>query len=74
MGEKLSTYDPAAVLVSDEEIAFFIRDALEAGDTAYITHALGVATRAKGMPMWLGKQGFPLSSFTALSVRTETLP
>lgn len=49
MAEKLSTYDPAAVLVSDEEIAFFITDALETGDAAYIAHALGVATRAKGM-------------------------
>ena len=49
MTEKLTTYDPALALVDDEEIAFFMADALETGDSAYIAQALGVVARAKGM-------------------------
>lgn len=49
MAEKLMAYDPAAALVNVEGIAAFVADALETGDAAYIAHALGVATRAKGM-------------------------
>ena len=49
MTEKLTTYDPAAALVNDEEIAFFMADALETGDAAYIAKALGIVARAKGM-------------------------
>lgn len=49
MTEKLTTYDPAAALVNDEEIAFFLGEALEAGDATYIAQALGVATRARGI-------------------------
>lgn len=49
MTEKLTTYDPDNALVDDEEIAFFMADALETGDAAYIAKALGVVARAKGM-------------------------
>jgi probable addiction module antidote protein len=49
MTEKLTTYDPATALVDDEEIAFFMADALETGDAAYVAKALCVVTRAKGM-------------------------
>ena len=49
MAEKLTTYDPAAALVDDEEIAFFIADAFETGDSAYIAKALDVVARAKGV-------------------------
>jgi probable addiction module antidote protein len=49
MVEKLTTYDPAKALVDDEEIAFFMADAFETGDPAYIANALGVIARAKGM-------------------------
>ena len=49
MTEKLTTYDPACALVNDEEIEFFLADALETGDSAYIAQALGVIARAKGM-------------------------
>lgn len=47
MTEKLTTYDPATALVDDEEIAFFMADAFETGDAAYIAKALGVVARAK---------------------------
>lgn len=42
-------FDPANALVDEEEIAFFMADALETGDAAYIAKALGVVARAKGM-------------------------
>ena len=44
---KLTTYDPVAALVDDEEIAFFMADAFETGDSAYIAKALDVVARAK---------------------------
>ena len=49
MAEKLTTYDPAAALVDDEEIAAFMANAFETGDAGYIAHALGIVARAKGM-------------------------
>ncbi len=49
MAEKLTTYDPAEDLGSDEAIALFMAEAFETEDTAYIAHALGVVARAKGM-------------------------
>jgi DNA-binding phage protein len=36
MTEKLTSYDPAAVLVDDVEIAAFMADAFETGDAAYV--------------------------------------
>lgn len=45
----VTDYDFSAALVDDEEIAFFMADALETGDAAYIAKALGVVARAKGM-------------------------
>ncbi|STQ45833.1 probable addiction module antidote protein [Ewingella americana] len=41
MTEKLTTYDPAGALVNDEEIEFFLADALETGDSAYIASSAG---------------------------------
>ena len=49
MADKLTTYDPAAALVDDEEMAVFMADAFETGDAGYIAHALGIVARAKGM-------------------------
>lgn len=49
MTRTLTTYDPAAALVDDEEIAAFMADAFETGDAGYIAHALGIVARAKGM-------------------------
>ena len=47
--EKLTTFDPAELLTSDEAIAAFMADAFESGDAGYIAHALGVVARARGM-------------------------
>ena len=49
MKEKLTTFDPAEYLTTDEGIAYFMADAFETGDAAYIAHAVGVVARAKGM-------------------------
>ena len=49
MTEKLTSYDPAHDLKSDEAVAVFMTEALETRDAAYIAHAMGVAARAKGM-------------------------
>ncbi len=47
--EKLTNYDPAEDLGSDEAIATFMAEAFLTNDAAYISHALGVVARAKGM-------------------------
>lgn len=49
MSGMFTIFDPADALVDDEEIAFFMADALETGDAAFIAKALGVVARAKGM-------------------------
>lgn len=49
MAEKLTEFDPAELLKSDEAIETFLADALETGDAAHIASALGVVARAKGM-------------------------
>ena len=57
MAEKLTTYDPAEDLTSDEAIAIFMVEAFQTNDAGYIAHALGVAARAKGMAQIAGKTG-----------------
>ncbi len=47
MTEKLTTYDPAEDLTSDQAIADFMAAAFETSDSAYIANALGVVARAK---------------------------
>jgi len=49
MPERVSSYDPAEDLGSDEAIAAFMAEAFQTNDVAYISHALGVVARAKGM-------------------------
>ena len=55
--EKLTIYDPAAALINDEEIAFYMADALETGDAAFIAKSLGVVARAKGMAQIASQTG-----------------
>lgn len=49
MAEKLTIFDPAEGLTSDEAIAAFMAEAFSSEDAGYIAHALGVVARAKGM-------------------------
>lgn len=48
MTEKLTTYEPAEDLTSDEAVAVFITGAFETNDAGFIAYALGIAARAKG--------------------------
>lgn len=57
MAEKLTTYDPAEDLGSEEVMAVFMAEAFETNDAAYIAHALGVVARAKGMAQIAGQTG-----------------
>lgn len=66
MANNLTTYDPAAALVNDEEMAVFMADALETGGAAYIAHVFGVVARAKGLAQIAGQ--------TDPSVRTVARP
>jgi probable addiction module antidote protein len=49
MTKKLTTYDPAEDLTSEEAMATFMIEAFKTNDASYIAHALGVVARAKGM-------------------------
>jgi probable addiction module antidote protein len=57
VAEKLTKYDPAEDLASDEAIAAFMAEAFQTNDVAYISHALGVVARAKGMAQIAGQTG-----------------
>ncbi len=57
MAKKLTTFDAAEALTSDETIAAFIADAFESEDAGFIAHALGVVARAKGMSQIASKTG-----------------
>ena len=57
MTEKLTNYDPAEDLNSDEAIATFMAEAFQTNDAGYIAHALGVVARAKGMAQIAGQTG-----------------
>jgi len=57
MAEKLTNYDPAEDLASDEAIILFMTEAFETQDSAYIAHALGVVARAKGMAQIAAQTG-----------------
>ena len=49
MAEKLSDFDPAAMLKTDKAIEIFLADAFETDDHSHIVAAIGAAARAKGM-------------------------
>jgi len=49
MIEQFTQFDPATMLETDDDIAVFMADAFETGDTAYIAKALGIVARARGM-------------------------
>jgi len=49
MTEKLTTYDPAEDLTTDQAIADFMVGAFATSDPGFIAHALGIAARAKNM-------------------------
>ena len=73
--ERLTPYDPAEDLGSDEAIAVFMAEALQTNDVAYISHALGVVARAKGMAQIASQTGLSreqLAVMKALGVQLTT--
>ena len=52
MTEKLTPFDAAEHLKSDQAIADFMAAAFETNDAAYIAHALGVVARAGPLTFW----------------------
>ncbi|MBS0452222.1 MAG: putative addiction module antidote protein [Proteobacteria bacterium] len=57
MAEKLTTYDPAEDLMTDEAVAAFMAEAFHTNDASYIAHALGVVARARGMAQIANETG-----------------
>lgn len=57
MAEKLTPYDPAEDLSTDQAIVDFMASAFETSDPAYIAHALGIVARAKGMTQIANQTG-----------------
>jgi probable addiction module antidote protein len=57
MVQKLTNYDPAEDLGSYESIAVFMAEAFQTNDVGYISHALGVVARAKGMAQIASQTG-----------------
>ncbi|AFK52819.1 addiction module antidote protein [Tistrella mobilis] len=49
MALETTAFDPAEYLDDDEAMAGYLSDAFETGDPAFISDALGVVARAKGM-------------------------
>lgn len=47
MTEPIYDYDPADSLVDAEAMAFFLADAYDTGDAAFIAEAMSVVARAK---------------------------
>ena len=69
---KLTPYDPANALVDDEEIAVFIADALETGDSTYIAKPLVLSREPKACRTFHSKPVYHVSSFIGHSVIKET--
>ena len=57
MVEKLTDFDPAGMLTTDDAVEVFLADAFETGDARHIASALGAVARAKGMTKVAGATG-----------------
>ena len=65
---ELPKFDAAEYLNSAEEIGAYLEEVFESNDPAFITHALGVVARAKGMTDLAKKSGLTRESlYKALS-------
>jgi probable addiction module antidote protein len=66
--KKSKPFDAAKYLVNDEAVAEYITEALLTYDTDMITHAIGVAAKARGMTMVAEHAGLSRESlYKALS-------
>lgn len=57
MPTQISDFDSALVLDTPEAIEEYLTDAFESEDAAFITHALGVVARARGMSQLADETG-----------------
>ena len=55
--EKLTDFDPAGMLTTDDAVEVFLADAFETGNARHIASALGAVARAKGMTKVAGATG-----------------
>jgi probable addiction module antidote protein len=68
MAVKTTRYDTAEYLDSERKIAAYMDAVLEQGDASLVTHALGVAARARGMAQIARETGLSRESlYRALS-------
>jgi probable addiction module antidote protein len=68
MTEQFSRYDTADYLQTDEDMVLYLEACMEEGDSALITHALGVIARARGMAQLAKDTGLSRESlYKALS-------
>lgn len=68
MAKKTKPYDPSKYLDSAEGIAAYISEALATRDLQVITHAIGVAAKARGMTQIAEETGLSRESlYRALS-------
>jgi probable addiction module antidote protein len=67
---KLSKFDAADYLDSEETIAAYLNEALEFGDTDFIYHALETIARAKGMTDFVKDTSIVRNSTTKLDLET----
>jgi len=68
-----SPFDAAQYLETEEDFAYFMADAFETNDPAYIAHALGVVARAKGMAQIAKETGLSREQLS-LSFNGKTIP
>jgi probable addiction module antidote protein len=65
---KTTRFDSADYLDSDEAISAYVEEALETGDSAFITQALGTVARVRGMSQIAKQTGLSRESlYKALS-------
>lgn len=63
-----TVFDAADYLTSEKDIAAFLEAAMQEGTPEHLTHALGVAARARGMTKIAKKTGLTRAAlYTALS-------
>ena len=66
--KKSQLYDPAKYLDSDEVVAEYITEALSTGEVELISHAIGIAAKARGMSKIAEETGLSRESlYRALS-------
>jgi probable addiction module antidote protein len=68
MAVEITDFDPAAYIDDDEAIAAYLSDDFETQDVAFISDAIGVVARAKGMKQIAQEAGVSRESlYRALS-------